>query len=53
MLPREQFELMLEYAVRSDYARNPRDSGSPLIRRILESRFDREQVPDTHVTART
>jgi hypothetical protein len=91
VLPPEQFELMVEYAPRNDYARNPRwikpwDLGDEmpwqtgetvysrgkalapqdprkayptgmavdlLIKRILESKFYRERVPDTYVTARS
>jgi hypothetical protein len=90
VLPAEQFALMVEYAARSDYARNPRwikpwDLGDEmpwqtgetvhtrgkalhaqdprrayptgtavdlLLRRILDSRFYREHVADTYVTAR-
>ena len=90
VLPPEQFELMVEYAARNDYARNPRwikpwDLGDEmpwqtgetvhtrgkalhaddprkayptglaidlLIRKVLESKFYRDQVPDTYVTAR-
>ena len=91
VLPPEQFALMLEYAARSDYARNPRwikpwDLGDEmpwqtgetvytrgkslhaqdprkayptgmavdlLIKKILDSKFYRDHVPDTYVTART
>ena len=91
VLPPEQFALLLEYAARSDYARNPRwikpwDLGDEmpwqtgetvytrdktlgpqdprkafptgmavdlLLKKILDSRFYREKVPDTYVTART
>jgi hypothetical protein len=90
-LPADEFELILEFVHRSDYARNPRwikpwdladempwatgetvytrgmqmhpqdprkayPTGMAidlLIKRILDSRFYAETVPDTYVTART
>jgi hypothetical protein len=91
VLPPEQFDLMLEYAARNDYARNPRwikpwdlgdempwqtgetvyTRGKPLhaqdprkayptgmavdllLKKIMDSKFYRDHVPDTYVTART